>query len=75
MEEGSFECHFFLLSFHPSLSGEDEEDLEEVECELSRVAEEEEGDDDEEERRHRVVATLEGARSQEKGCFRLKYCA
>ena len=53
-------------SILPSLSGEDEEDLEEVERELSRVAEEEEGDDDEEERRHRVVATLEGARSQEK---------
>ena len=64
---------FFCPSILPSLSGEDEEDLEEVECELSRVAEEEEGDDDEEQRRHRVVATLEGARSQEKGCFRLKY--
>ena len=33
MEEGSFECHFFFCVC-PSLSGEDEEDLEEVEGEL-----------------------------------------
>ena len=65
----SVSATFSPSSILPSLSGEDEEDLEEVEGELSRVAEEEEGDDDEEERRHRVVATLEGARSSEKSCF------
>ena len=59
--------HLFLAPFfsplsfiRSSLSGEDEEDLEEVEREFPRVAEEEEGDDDEEQGGHRVVPPLDG---------------